>query len=156
MAQRLVQIGRQEGLAIEGNAAELLVEQAGNDIRQCINAAQVDSLTQSVTQSLSHSVTHSLTHCLAPLLCLFFGSLYACCQMWKAQSNVMRYTDLRAPPPSSYQSSASSGNESGGGEGGRLRSIEKDKILRQSPFDACGLILGGRAGGGDVLCCAVL
>lgn len=41
VAQRLVQIGRQEGLLIEGNAAELLVEQMGNDIRQCINAAQV-------------------------------------------------------------------------------------------------------------------
>lgn len=27
---------------------------------------------------------------------------------------------------------------------GRLRGIQKDKILRQSPFDACGLILGGR------------
>jgi hypothetical protein len=41
VAQRLVQIGRQEGLMIEPNAAEMLVEQMGNDIRQCINAAQV-------------------------------------------------------------------------------------------------------------------
>ena len=41
VAQRIIQIGRQEGLMIESNAAELLVEQMGNDIRQCINAAQV-------------------------------------------------------------------------------------------------------------------
>jgi len=105
VAQRLVQIGRQEGLMIESNAAEMLVEQMGNDIRQCINAAQ----------------------------------------MWKAQSNVMRYSDLRAPPPSTYApASSSTGSEnSSGADGGRLKSIEKDKILRQSPFDACGMILGG-------------
>jgi replication factor C subunit 1 len=62
--------------------------------------------------------------------------------MWKAQSNVMRYTDLRAPPPGTHH--AGSGDvKAGVVEGGRLKGIEKDKILRQSPFDACGMILSG-------------
>ena len=55
----------------------------------------------------------------------------------------MRYSDLRAPPPSSYQAGGNSTGSGSSDDGGRLKSIEKDKILRQSPFDACGLILGG-------------
>lgn len=62
-------------------------------------------------------------------------------QMWRAQSNVMRFSDLRAPPPTSYAVNGSSISASA--DGGRLKGIEKDKILRQSPFDACGMILGG-------------
>ena len=46
----------------------------------------------------------------------------------------MRYVDLAGP-------GAAVGEQGGRG---RLQSIQKDKILRQSPFDACGLILGGK------------
>lgn len=42
-------------------------------------------------------------------------------QMWRAQSNTMKYADLKE----------------------NMHRIEKDKILRQTPFDACGQILGG-------------
>lgn len=42
-------------------------------------------------------------------------------QMWRAQSNSMTYLDIK--------------NNS--------QRIEKDKMLRNSPFDACGMILGG-------------
>ena len=82
IAQRLMKIGINEGLTMEANAAEMLVEQSGNDIRQAIHAMQ----------------------------------------MWRAQSTTMRYTDL---------------------VGGGLDRIEKDKVLRLSPFDSCLSILAG-------------
>jgi replication factor C subunit 1 len=41
IAQRLVQIGLAEDLRVDQNAAEMLVEQSGNDIRQAINAMQM-------------------------------------------------------------------------------------------------------------------
>ena len=66
---------------MEQNAAEILAEQVGNDIRQVINASQ----------------------------------------MWRASSNSMKYTDLKS----------------------NMNKIEKDKVLRQTPFDACLQILGG-------------
>jgi replication factor C subunit 1 len=43
-------------------------------------------------------------------------------QMWMAKSNEMKYTDLSH----------------------RMDAISKDKVLRQSPFDAVGTILGGK------------
>jgi replication factor C subunit 1 len=82
IAARIMQVAAKEGLNVESNAAELLVEQAGNDIRQVINALQ----------------------------------------MWRAKSSSMSYLDVK----------------------GSTDRIEKDKILRSSPFDACGQILGGR------------
>jgi len=81
IAQRLMEIGRKEGLQMEQNAAEILAEQVGNDIRQVINASQ----------------------------------------MWRAMSTTMKYMDMKE----------------------NMGRIEKDKVLRQSPFDACLQILGG-------------
>jgi replication factor C subunit 1 len=81
IAQRLMEISRKEGLVMEQNAAEVLAEQVGNDIRQVINASQ----------------------------------------MWRAMSTTMKYMDLKE----------------------NMGRIEKDKVLRQSPFDACMQILGG-------------
>lgn len=81
IASRLVTIAKGEGMVMEQNAAEMLVEQVGNDIRQALNAMQ----------------------------------------MWGASSSSMNYTDVKAG----------------------MNRIEKDKILRLSPFDACGGILGG-------------
>ena len=37
ISKRLIEVGRQEGLSIENNAMELLVESCGNDIRQVGN-----------------------------------------------------------------------------------------------------------------------
>ena len=65
--------------------------------------------------------------------------------MWRAQSNSMKYRDLAGPVggviPYFDTEDGDVGNES---SAGRLRGIQKDKILRQSPFDACGIILGGK------------
>jgi hypothetical protein len=91
-------------LQIEPNAAELLVEQMGNDIRQVINASQ----------------------------------------MWRAQSGTMKYRDLAGSVGGVMPYVDSEEGDPGSETAGRLRGIQKDKILRQSPFDACGLILGGR------------
>lgn len=66
---------------MEQNAAEVLAEQVGNDIRQVINASQ----------------------------------------MWRAMSTTMRYMELKD----------------------NISRIEKDKVLRHSPFDACSQILSG-------------
>lgn len=41
ISNRLVQIAAKENLSVESNAAEMLVEQAGNDIRQALNAMQM-------------------------------------------------------------------------------------------------------------------
>jgi replication factor C subunit 1 len=82
IAKRLIEVAGSEGLTVEQNAAEILVEQCGNDIRQAL-------------------------HCL---------------QMWNAQSSVMRYSDIK--------------------DG--IKRIEKDKVLRQSPFDAVLQILAGK------------
>lgn len=81
IATRLVQIAKTEGMHLEQNAAEMLVEQVGNDIRQSLNSMQ----------------------------------------MWRAKSSSLSYSDMKS---------------------GMAR-IEKDKILRLTPFDACGTILGG-------------
>lgn len=66
----------------------------------------------------------------------------------------MRYSDLAGPvAPSSTavfadldpdEPAVSGADGRGGQSSNRLREISKDKILRQSPFDACGLILAGR------------
>lgn len=74
-------IAKGEGMHLEQNAAEMLVEQVGNDIRQSLNSMQ----------------------------------------MWRASSTSLNYGEMKA---------------------GMTR-IEKDKILRLTPFDACGGILGG-------------
>lgn len=81
IASRMVQVAAKEGLAVDSNAAEMLVEQTGNDIRQVI---------------------HSM-------------------QMWRSGSTRLSYSELKD----------------------NLTRIEKDKVLRQSPFDACSGILGG-------------
>jgi replication factor C subunit 1 len=41
IADRLLKIGMREGLTMDSNAAEMLVEQSGNDIRQAIHAMQM-------------------------------------------------------------------------------------------------------------------
>jgi replication factor C subunit 1 len=83
IANRLVSIGNKEGLQVDSNAAEMLVEQAGNDIRQALNALQ----------------------------------------MWNCGGVATRfsYGDIK----------------------GKMECIEKDKVLRQTPFDACESLLGG-------------
>ena len=81
IASRLVAVAKGEGMLLEQNAAEMLVEQVGNDIRQALNSMQ----------------------------------------MWRASSASMNYTDVKAG----------------------MNRIEKDKVLRLTPFDACGSILGG-------------
>lgn len=82
IAARLIAICKEESVAMDMNAAELLVEQVGNDIRQAINAMQ----------------------------------------MWKINGDeVVTYIDMKSG----------------------MSRIEKDKVLRQSPFDACNSILGG-------------
>ena len=81
IAKRLVEIAQREGMFLEANAAEVLVEQVGNDIRQAINTLQ----------------------------------------MWRTTGSRISYTDMK----------------------GRLDRIEKDKVLRQSPFEACLHILAG-------------
>ena len=83
IAKRLVEIAALEGMTVEYNAAEKLVEEGGNDIRQAI---------------------HSL-------------------QMWHASSRSIKLQDLK--------------------EG--LKRIEKDKVLRSSPFDATAEILAGKS-----------
>ena len=45
IAKRLVAIASKEGIALEANAAELLAENCGNDIRQCLNALQMWATT---------------------------------------------------------------------------------------------------------------
>ena len=72
-------------MRVNQNAAEMLVEQSGNDIRQALNAMQ----------------------------------------MWRAVSGDMSYMSVK--------------------DG--MSRIEKDKVLRQSSFDACLNILGGSKGG---------
>jgi len=81
IAKRLIEIAGKEGLLVEPNAAESLVEQVGNDIRQCLHTMQ----------------------------------------MWRAQSNTMRYAELKSG----------------------MQRIEKDRVLRSSPFEAVLQILAG-------------
>jgi replication factor C subunit 1 len=85
IAARLVNIAQKEGMTVDTNAAEMLVEQVGNDIRQAVNSMQ----------------------------------------MWRASSNRMQYTDMKDS----------------------MHRIEKDKVLRQTSFDACMQILGGARSG---------
>jgi replication factor C subunit 1 len=87
IAARIVSIAQSEGLQLDHNAAELLIEQAGNDIRQVLHALQ----------------------------------------MWQssASSSSLSYLDMKQG----------------------MHRIEKDKVLRQSPFDACLTILAGQPRG---------
>lgn len=41
IATRIVEVARQEGFVVEINAAEMLAESCGNDVRQCLNACQM-------------------------------------------------------------------------------------------------------------------
>eukprot|EP00977_Amphora_coffeiformis_P001680 scaffold316_cov158-Amphora_coffeaeformis.AAC.4 len=41
IATRVVQVAKQEGFTVEQNAAEMLAESCGNDVRQCLNACQM-------------------------------------------------------------------------------------------------------------------
>lgn len=94
IADRLVAIAAQEGLTVDKNAAEILVEQAGNDIRAALNALQ---MWAQASMSTSGAAT---------------------------DNNHLGYTELKAG----------------------LSRIEKDKVLRLSPFDAAlGLMAGERA-----------
>lgn len=86
ITQRLVQIATQEGLQVEANAVELLVEQSGNDVRQALHTLQMCAMSG---QSMIYQDLKDCMHC-----------------------------------------------------------MEKDKIIRQSSFDACLSILsGGKRGG---------
>jgi replication factor C subunit 1 len=85
IAARLVSIAQKEGMTVDTNAAEMLVEQVGNDIRQAVNSMQ----------------------------------------MWRASSDRMQYADMKDS----------------------MHRIEKDKVLRQTSFDACMQILGGARSG---------
>lgn len=94
IADRLVAIAAQEGLTVDKNAAEILVEQAGNDIRAALNALQ---MWAQASMSTSGAAT---------------------------DHNHLGYTELKAG----------------------LSRIEKDKVLRLSPFDAAlGLMAGDKA-----------
>lgn len=81
ISSRLLSIAHKEGIAVEGQALELLCESVGGDIRQVLNALQ----------------------------------------MWRSSSDSMRISDVQQS----------------------LNRIEKDKVLRQSAYEACGLLLGG-------------
>lgn len=56
----------------------------------------------------------------------------------------MKYRDLAGSVGGVIPYFDSEEGEIGKESSGRLRDIQKDKILRQSPFDACGIILGGK------------
>jgi hypothetical protein len=56
----------------------------------------------------------------------------------------MKYRDLAGSVGGVMPYVDSEEGDPGNETAGRMRGIQKDKILRQSPFDACGLILGGR------------
>mmetsp|Transcript_8209 Transcript_8209/g.11430 ORF Transcript_8209/g.11430 Transcript_8209/m.11430 type:complete len:846 (-) Transcript_8209:499-3036(-) len=60
IAKRIVLIANKEGLDLEANAAELLAENCGNDIRQCLNALQMWS-TELSTQGEESMLTHGVT-----------------------------------------------------------------------------------------------
>lgn len=90
IANRLIQIAATEGLQVEQNAAQMLVEQSGNDIRQALNALQMWSYGSKVSATTN-------------------------------QANYMSYQDMKQG----------------------IGRIEKDKVLRQTPFDACSMLLGG-------------
>lgn len=83
IVKRLCFIANKEGLQLDPNAAEVLVEQSGNDIRQAINTLQL------YKQNFTYSAMKSL-----------------------------------------------------------MSSCDKDKVLRQTPFDSCGGILSAK---GDVV-----
>lgn len=55
IAKRLVQIAEKEGVSVELNAAELLAESCGNDIRQCLNALQMWSTTSSTANNVTYA-----------------------------------------------------------------------------------------------------
>lgn len=95
IANRLVAIGQREGIAIEPNAAELLVEESGNDIRSSINALHMWSIGSKTNSNGSQ----------------------------------IKYQEMKD----------------------NLHRIEKDKVLRLSPFDACLKILSGSKPGVDNL-----
>lgn len=41
IASRIMEVARREGFTVEQNAAEMLAESCGNDVRQCLNACQM-------------------------------------------------------------------------------------------------------------------
>lgn len=98
IAARLVSIAKAEGVTLEQNAAEMLVEQSGNDIRQALNALQMWSYGKAAPNKAGGAVTTGTS-----------------------QVSYMSYSDVKAG----------------------IHRIEKDKVLRQSPFDACGMLLSG-------------
>ena len=55
IAKRVVAIATKEGLTIEQNAAELLVESCGNDIRQCLNALQMWATSEGDAETCSYT-----------------------------------------------------------------------------------------------------
>lgn len=83
IVKRLCFIANKEGMQLDPNAAEVLVEQSGNDIRQAINTLQL------YKQNFTYSAMKTL-----------------------------------------------------------MSSCDKDKVLRQTPFDSCGNILSAK---GDVV-----
>mmetsp|Transcript_37669 Transcript_37669/g.120845 ORF Transcript_37669/g.120845 Transcript_37669/m.120845 type:complete len:770 (+) Transcript_37669:188-2497(+) len=99
IAKRLVTIAAKEGISLENNAAELLAEKCGNDIRQCLNALQMWAADLHVgCQEARHTAGHVSSS-------LSFGATYS----------LMKE---------------------------RLKGrIEKDAVLRFTPFDATRMIL---------------
>lgn len=58
IARRAVEIGRQEGMEVEINAAEAMAESCGNDIRQVLNSLQMWSCKRKAAGSGSANMTY--------------------------------------------------------------------------------------------------
>jgi replication factor C subunit 1 len=131
IATRLVAIALSEGLSMDGNAAEILVEQAGNDIRAALNTLQMWA-----TSSTSTKTTTLLGN---------QGRMMVTESSGLANAMVNEETDLtRTTTTTTMTTNTHLGyTELKAG----LSRIEKDKVLRLSPFDACLTILSGDKAG---------
>lgn len=62
IARRAVEIGQKEGITIEMNAAEAIVESCGNDIRQVLNLLQMWSSNRSKGQQTTNNTSSTITY----------------------------------------------------------------------------------------------
>jgi replication factor C subunit 1 len=62
IARRAVEIGQKEGIGIEVNAAEAIVESCGNDIRQVLNLLQMWSSNLSKGQQTTNNTSSTITY----------------------------------------------------------------------------------------------
>lgn len=62
IAKRAVEIGQNEGITIEMNAAEAIAESCGNDIRQVLNLLQMWSSNRSKDQQTTTTTSSTITY----------------------------------------------------------------------------------------------